>query len=164
MNQVALRLLAVLDESELGLRAVSTAAVLAARLGAQLTVQVAIPIEAVEMRSAATALRAVADHQANCRQRAAEWFERAQALIQVHGVATRTVLTMDEEACAAVMRIASEQGCSLIVVGSHGRGAVSRALSGSLVADLVRLSPVPVLICREDMPPGALVPAVSSQD
>lgn len=164
MNQQSLRLLVVLDESELGLRAASTAAELASRLGAEITLQVAIPIEPVEARSPASMISAAYKQRESYRQRAAEWFARAHAIIQPSGVAEQTVLTIDEEPCAAVMRIAAEQECDLIVVGSHGRGTVSRVLHGSLVADLVRLSLVPVLICRDDMPAGALVPAVPAQD
>jgi len=70
---------------------------------------------------------------------------------QRHDVACTSVLTIDEEPCDAVRRLASEQACSLIAIGSHGRGTLTRALTGSLVADLVRLAERPVLVCREDM-------------
>lgn len=159
MNPQGLSLLAVLDESELGLRAASAGAALASRMGADLVLLVAIPIEHVEARSAVTAMAAQAQHQAQCRQRAADWFARAHALIQPFGVAVRTELTLEEEPSEAVLRVAAAHGCGLIVVGSQGRGAVARVLGGSLVADLVRLSPLPVLVVREDMPASAVAPA-----
>ena len=159
MPQSAIRLLVVLDESELGLHTAAMAAALAARLGAEITLHVVIPIEHIEVRSAASAMFALAKHHEDCMQRAAEWFARAHALIRPSGVSTHTVMTTDEEPCAAVLRIADEQGCGLIVVGSQGRGTVSRLLGGSLVADLVRESHLPVLVCREDMEAGWLAGA-----
>ena len=161
MQQAAVRLLVVLDESELGLRTAAIAAALAARLGAEITLHVAFPIELFEVRSAASAMFVLEKHQADSRQRAAEWFARAHAVIQPAGVTTQTIMTMDEEPCAAVLRVADEQACGLIVVGSQGRGSVSRLLGGSLVADLVRQSHLPVLVCREDMTAGWLAGAAA---
>lgn len=152
----AFRLLVVLEESTLGLHAAGMAAALAARANGEITLHVVIPIEHIDARSAASAMHVLEMHQEACRVRAAEWFARGHAVVQPYGVPTRTVMTMDEEPCAAVLRMADEQGCDLIVVGSHGRGAVSRMLHGSLVADLVRQSHLPVLVCREDMTAGAL--------
>jgi len=162
MQDATVRLLVVLDESELGLRTAEMGATLAARLGADITLHVVIPVEHVDVRSAASAMYALSKHQESCRQRAAQWFARAHAIVQPWGVATRTVMTMDEEPCAAVLRIADEQGCGLIVVGSHGRSTVSRVLAGSLVADLVRQAHLPVLVCREDMTAGWLAGAVAA--
>ena len=61
-----------------------------------------------------------------------------------------------------MQRIGAEYACELIVVGSHGRSTLARVLHGSLVADLVRLSQRPVLVCQEDMLLGAANLAASS--
>ncbi len=45
-----------------------------------------------------------------------------------------------------ILRIAEERGCDLIVMGTHGRGAFSHAMLGSIAERVVRFSPVPVLI------------------
>ncbi len=156
------RLLVVLDASELGPHVAAMGAVLAARLGAEIILHAVIAIEHVDMRSAASAIYALGKHEESCRQRAAEWFAEAHAVIQPFGVSTRTVMTMDEEPSAAVQRMAEEQACGLILIGSKGRGAVSRVLGGSLVADLVRQSRVPVLVCREDMTTGWLAGAAAA--
>jgi len=162
MQPSAVRLLVVLDESELGLHAATMAAALAARLGGEITLHVVIPLEHIDARSAPSAMQALGQHQESCRQRAAEWSARAHALCQPFDVATRTVMTMDEDPCAAVLRIADEQGCGLIVIGSQGRGTMARVLNGSLVADLVRLSHLPLLVCREDMKVGWLAGGTAS--
>jgi nucleotide-binding universal stress UspA family protein len=51
-----------------------------------------------------------------------------------------------------LIAIAEEHGAAMVVVGSRGRGAVKRALLGSVSAELLANSPRPVLV----VPPGAV--------
>ncbi len=45
----------------------------------------------------------------------------------------------------AILAVAKDQGCDLIVLGTHGRRGVARLLLGSVAERIVRLSPIPVL-------------------
>ena len=45
----------------------------------------------------------------------------------------------------AILEVAQSLGCDLIVVGTHGRRGLSRALLGSVAERVVRLSTIPVL-------------------
>ena len=54
----------------------------------------------------------------------------------------------DEEIC----RLAEEIGADMIVIGTHGRGAVARALLGSVAQKVVRSAKVPVLSIRGPQP------------
>ena len=47
-----------------------------------------------------------------------------------------------------VCRVAAELKVDVIVVGSHGRGALSRILLGSVSEQVVRHAPCPVLVVR----------------
>jgi nucleotide-binding universal stress UspA family protein len=47
-----------------------------------------------------------------------------------------------------VCRVAAELHVDVIVVGSHGRGALSRILLGSVSEQVVRHAPCPVLVVR----------------
>ena len=47
-----------------------------------------------------------------------------------------------------VHRVAEEMDADLIVIGTHGRKGLSRALLGSVAESVVRHSPVPVLTLR----------------
>ncbi len=47
-----------------------------------------------------------------------------------------------------VCRVAAELDVDLIVVGSHGRGAIERLLLGSVSDQVVRHAPCPVLVVR----------------
>jgi len=49
---------------------------------------------------------------------------------------------------AEILRYAEEQGIDLIVMGTHGRGAVGHLLLGSIAEKVVRRSPCPVLTVR----------------
>jgi nucleotide-binding universal stress UspA family protein len=64
------------------------------------------------------------------------------------GVACATLYVKDKYPAEAIIATAKEQGCDLIVMASHGRGAVGRLLLGSEALKVLTLSGVPVLICR----------------
>ena len=50
---------------------------------------------------------------------------------------------------AEILRYAEEQAIDLIVMGTHGRGAVAHMLLGSVAEKVVRKAPCPVLTVRE---------------
>ncbi len=43
---------------------------------------------------------------------------------------------------------AAELGSELLVVGTHTRGTIARWFLGSVVTELLRVSPCPILVCR----------------
>jgi nucleotide-binding universal stress UspA family protein len=47
-----------------------------------------------------------------------------------------------------IVETAKEKDCDLIVMGSHGRGLLARALVGSVAQNVLRLADRPVLIVR----------------
>ncbi len=53
-----------------------------------------------------------------------------------------------------VCRIAADVGADVIVVGSHGRGAIERLLLGSVSEQVVRHAPCPVLVVRPKPEPN----------
>ena len=48
----------------------------------------------------------------------------------------------------AILKLATEEGCDLIIIGTHGRGGLSRFLLGSVADRVVRLAPCPVMTVR----------------
>ncbi len=52
------------------------------------------------------------------------------------------------KAAAEIIRVAADEQIDLIVIGTHGRGALSHVLFGSTTERVVRKAPCPVLICR----------------
>lgn len=48
----------------------------------------------------------------------------------------------------AIVECASKRGCDLIIIGSHGRSGIKRALLGSVAEGVVRTAAVPVMVVR----------------
>ena len=48
-----------------------------------------------------------------------------------------------------IVALARDERADLIVIGTHGRGGIDRALLGSVADRVVRLAPCPVLTLRE---------------
>ncbi|SEN80647.1 Nucleotide-binding universal stress protein, UspA family [Halorientalis persicus] len=51
-----------------------------------------------------------------------------------------------------IVEHADDDGCDLIVMGTHGRGGIDRLLLGSVAERVVRRSPVPVMTVRVEEP------------
>lgn len=49
---------------------------------------------------------------------------------------------------AGIVQTAQQEGADLVVIGSHGRSGIARLMLGSVAAQVVALSPVPVLVTR----------------
>jgi nucleotide-binding universal stress UspA family protein len=77
-----------------------------------------------------------------------EMLERWAADARDKGLAVRPVVRAGvphEE----ILALATDERADLIVIGTHGRGGVNRALLGSVADRVVRLAPCPVLTIRE---------------
>lgn len=65
-------------------------------------------------------------------------------------VSTHLVDTLGTRVSEAVIAQAAEWGAELIVLGTHGRRGMARMLLGSDAEEILRLSPVPVLLTRQE--------------
>jgi len=96
-------------------------------------IAVALPQEEYETRAAANAasfLKAVTDKADEA------------------GVAYETVHSHAVNPYEAIVAAATERGCDLIVMGSHGRRGIEGFLLGSETVDVLTHSKVPVLVYR----------------
>ena len=66
---------------------------------------------------------------------------------RAHGVTVSERLATGK-AAEEVIRVARQEQTDLIVIGTHGGGALSHVLFGSTTERVVRKAPCPVLICR----------------
>jgi nucleotide-binding universal stress UspA family protein len=75
---------------------------------------------------------------------------RAKAEADKSGISVETVLveTLNGRVCDLVVDEAKQWVAELIVIGTHGRRGVGRMLMGSDAEQILRLSPVPVLLVR----------------
>lgn len=69
---------------------------------------------------------------------------------------------------STILECVKNYGCDLVIMGTHGRRAVSRMLMGSVAERVVRLSPVPVITTRqgveERFPPAKILVGFDSSE
>jgi nucleotide-binding universal stress UspA family protein len=80
--------------------------------------------------------------------KAAVILDRAKKAAEEAGVQCVTRHINDQHAPQGVFKAAKDAQCDLIIVGSHGRGALGRALLGSVSSQVLTLSDRAVLVCR----------------
>jgi nucleotide-binding universal stress UspA family protein len=73
---------------------------------------------------------------------------RAKGAVKSAGATAEFAILPVAEPAAAIVRDAESCGASLIIVGSHGRTGISRALLGSIAERVVRYAHCPVLVVR----------------
>jgi nucleotide-binding universal stress UspA family protein len=136
------KILVPIDFDETSDRALDHALALAAQLGAEVTVVhvYGLPMYSPPDGSYIPAVELSTAVEAGARRQLDDLVQRRRAA----GVKLDSVLRSGragDEICEA----ARETGADLIVMGTHGRGIVGRALLGSVAQSVVRFSPVPVL-------------------
>jgi nucleotide-binding universal stress UspA family protein len=70
----------------------------------------------------------------------------AKSLARVRGHVAASSLTAEGEPVEEIERIAAEIQPAFIVIGSHGRTGLSRAVMGSVAEGVLRRAPVPVMV------------------
>jgi nucleotide-binding universal stress UspA family protein len=74
----------------------------------------------------------------------------------------RCTCEMPEDQCVAcVLDLATKKKADAIVIGSHGRRGISRAVLGSVAEGVLRRATVPVLVCHADWTAEAPVHAAA---
>jgi nucleotide-binding universal stress UspA family protein len=135
------------DGSDLAAKAVATGLALAKQLGAKVTAVTATePWTAMMMGEPAIAFP-IAEYEEAAAQSAARILGGVSEAAKKAGVTCETVHAMNFPA-DAIIDTAKAKGCDLIVMASHGRRGIARALLGSQAVNVLTHSTLPVLICR----------------
>ena len=145
------KILIPIDGSELALKAVATGVKLASEVGAQV----------VFLHAKAPYIAPYAAEVALMDRKTQDMFERsitlesdkilaeAKKIADAAGVANQSVSAVSSRAESLIEKSVTEMGCDLIVIGTHGRGAIGRFFMGSVTTRLLHISPVPLLIYRD---------------
>lgn len=80
-------------------------------------------------------------------EKANELFQRATEIASDHGTTIRTEI-LSGEVSMTILEYVDEHDVDQLILGSRGRGGVSRLLLGSVAETVARRSPVPVTIVR----------------
>jgi nucleotide-binding universal stress UspA family protein len=147
------RILVADDGSDAALKAVETAALLAAQTGASLTAFAVIDagnfgaadvlaFARSEGLDVGTAVAARVDA-------AAAYLARCQTIAQRHGIVRfHSEKSAGDDPATAILDFARQHAIDLIVVGSRGMGRLPGLLLGSVSQKLASLAPCSVLIAR----------------
>lgn len=136
---MALKILVPTDFSERSLHALEVTARLFCHPDTQFTLLnvVPLPLEALGAGLAAPDSEEI---------RQLEWDLRELAAGFAISATVQIAVLEDPGAC--ILRVASEQSCDLIAIGTRGRGGIDRALFGSVADHVIRHADSPVLAIR----------------
>jgi nucleotide-binding universal stress UspA family protein len=84
------------------------------------------------------------------RERGRELLSQAESLVRRHGLEPECTLleAIGSQAAQVIVRHAKEWPADIIVMGTHGRRGIRRIVMGSDAEQVLRTSPVPVLLVR----------------
>lgn len=137
------KILVPVDFSECSEHALDYAVELADKLGAAVHVLSVIGIPSYGVPELGVGITAtmmdnmIADNQA-----------ALDALARPRKLDSKNMIIRAGDARDVILQTAEELGADLIVMGTHGRRGISRALLGSVAEMVVRTAPVPVLTVR----------------
>ena len=137
------------DGSDLARKGLDHALALAQSLGARvtiITVTERLPVYA-GFDGGLTAL-AYSDYTASQRAGGEQVLASAREAAAASGVAVETVLIENALPADAIIATAGAHGCDLIAMASHGRRGLGRLVLGSVTAEVLAHSDVPVLVVR----------------
>ena len=139
------------DGSALAHRALDHGFALGKALGAAVTVVTATePWTATEMAARASLgdTHPVDDFKREAEEWAKRVLDAACEKAAAVGVACSRVHEPDSSPSEAILRVAKTKGCDLIVLSSHAREGLSRAIIGSQAGEVIAGATSPVLVCR----------------
>lgn len=133
------------DGSDASKRALDTGAQLANALGAGLTLMTAIDQYPMGMMGGTYRAEDNPMHQA-AREAAGHWLNEAQALIAKYGVTAKQHISEHKSIYQGILEAAKGSGADLIVMGTHGAGALERLIVGSQTQRVLAHTDIPVLV------------------
>jgi len=88
------------------------------------------------------------DYAASHKEMATKLLAAAKKAAGRMGVEAETVLVENAVPAEAIIATAKARDCSLIAMASHGRRGLRRLVLGSVTAEVLAHSPIPVLVVR----------------
>jgi len=136
-----------IDGSDSSARAVAVGAELAKAVGAEVTLMTAVEQYPGGMMGGVYRAEDNPMHQA-ARDAATHWLATAQAIVAQHGIKANEVVLQGRTVYQSILDGAKTSGADLIVMGTHGAGAIERLLVGSQTQRVLAHTNIPVLVLR----------------
>ncbi len=142
------RLLVPVDGSDLSDRAMHESVALARQLGAAITGFIAEPMQPAlsETRPHSLWVEDVKEHEARTEAHARQVLGRFEEAARAAGVPFTGVHDHVPRIDKAIIAVAEAQGCDMIVMVTHGRGAFGEFLFGSHTKAVLAGSKLPLLV------------------
>lgn len=136
------------DGTELSAKAVDAGLELAKKLGAKVTAFVAEPMPPLPHMGTNPALyaRESEAHLQRTEQHARELLGAIKARAAEQGISCDAKFQRTDAVDDAIVQAAQEFGCDLILMATHGRGALGEMLFGSHTKTVLAKSKLPILI------------------
>jgi nucleotide-binding universal stress UspA family protein len=136
------------DGSPFSEKAIGTGLALAKSLGARVTLMTA----SMQFHALTMDTMALSDtkekYTADTEKRANAMFKPALDRARALGIAADSTHVFHDHPYEAIINAATENGCNLIVMASHGRRGIAGLLLGSETTKVLTHSKIPVLVCR----------------
>jgi len=136
------------DGSELSTRAVRAGLRFAKSLGARVTALHTTPQFYPSEMLAREIIERAREYEAHTKEEAARVLRAVEEAAREAGVACNALQRASDSPWEEIIKVATEQGCDLIFMASHGRRGVSALLLGSETTKVLTHSKIPVLINR----------------
>jgi nucleotide-binding universal stress UspA family protein len=143
-------LLVPVDGNELSERTFQQSVALASKLGARITGFVVEPSPPLPSEGGGTTsyLRETEAHRQRTEAHAQATLGRFAAHAAAAGVAFTPSFQRSSSVDDAIVAAAAEHGCDLLVMATHGRGALGEFFYGSHTKNVISRTPLPVLVLR----------------
>lgn len=137
-----------LDGSTVSRKAARKAIALAKEAGARITAYHALGSGPRSVYGDGYRLPAERSTRKELRAARAQWFESVARAAREAGVGFATAVERAFTPEDGIVRAAQKRNCDLIVIGSHGRRGLARLAFGSVAANVIARSSIPVLVYR----------------
>jgi nucleotide-binding universal stress UspA family protein len=141
-------LLIATDGSEFAAKGVRHGLELAKALGSQATITTVTEPWDPEIVGEVAVAVPPAEYAKSTAANAARLLDAAKVIAAGIGVPANTLHISERRPAEGIIEAATDTGCDLVVMASHGRRGLSRLLLGSQANEVVTHSSVPVLIVR----------------
>ncbi len=136
------------DGSELSAAAIQQGVRFAKSIGARVTGLSVMPLQHPFSYETAIPVDALEQAAKRCKELAETYLAAIEKAAREAGVACEVVYEKNDYPYEAIIRVAKQKGCDLIMMASHGRRGVGALLIGSETQKVLTHSKIPVLVYR----------------
>jgi nucleotide-binding universal stress UspA family protein len=136
------------DGSELSVAAVQQGIIFAKSIGSKVTGLCVMPIHHSFFFHEKISQKALDEVAQQFKERAEKYLTEIEKGAKEEGVTCDVIYERNDSPYEAIIRVAEQKGCDLIMMASHGRRGVEALLIGSETQKVLTHSKIPVLVYR----------------